>query len=175
MRRRQCDILERLQLRFFKYVLSVNKFTSSMMVYDIKVFKHSVKMRLKDQFIQKWHEIISQGGKCTVYRIIKTSLCFESYLNELPDLHLKYFTKFRCRNHCFLIEAGVRSQLLRDIRICQFCETDIGDEFYYLLCCPNFKEERKHFINLKYELFKQTKGEHLKKLAMFVKIIIGKF
>ena len=28
-----CDILERLQLRFFKYVLSVNKFTSSMMVY----------------------------------------------------------------------------------------------------------------------------------------------
>ena len=29
----KCDILERLQLRFFKYVLSVNKFTSSMMVY----------------------------------------------------------------------------------------------------------------------------------------------
>ena len=26
----KCDILERLQLRFFKYVLSVNKFTSSM-------------------------------------------------------------------------------------------------------------------------------------------------
>ena len=29
----KCDILERLQLRFFKYVLFVNKFTSSMMVY----------------------------------------------------------------------------------------------------------------------------------------------
>ena len=28
-----CDILERLQLRFLKYVLSVNKFTSSMVVY----------------------------------------------------------------------------------------------------------------------------------------------
>ena len=28
----QCDILERLQLRFFKYMLSVNKFTFSMMV-----------------------------------------------------------------------------------------------------------------------------------------------
>ena len=116
------------------------------------------------------------------FRIIKTSLCFESYLNELPNLHLKYFTKFRCRNHCLLIEAGVRSQVLRDMRICQFCETDIGDEFYYLLCCPNFKEERKHFINLKYYVrpstfyqHEQTKGEHLKKLAMFVKIIIGKF
>ena len=69
-------------------------------------------------------------------------------------------------------------------RICQFCETDIGDKFHYLLCCPNFKEERKHFINLKYyigpstfylhKLFKQTGGENLKKLAMFVKIIICK-
>ena len=29
----KCDILERLQLRFFKCVLSVNMFTSSMMVY----------------------------------------------------------------------------------------------------------------------------------------------
>ena len=28
-----CDILDRLQLRFFKYLLSVNKFTCSMMVY----------------------------------------------------------------------------------------------------------------------------------------------
>ena len=81
MRQRKCDILERLQLRFFKYVLSVNKFTSSMMVYgelgaipldvDIKVFKHSVKIRLIDQFIQKWPEIISQGGKCTVFVLLK--------------------------------------------------------------------------------------------------------
>ena len=70
------------------------------------------------------------------------------------------------------------------MRICQFCETDISDEFHYLLCCPNFKEERKHFINSKYyrpstfylhKLFKQTKGENLIKLAMFVKIIICKF
>ena len=153
----KCDILERLQLRFFKYVLiSVNKFTSSMMVYgevgaislhvdiksrmltfwarlcsgdkhkisntiysllhvytldkknifrsewvetvqttpsncgffsglsmnqslpySIEVFKHSVKIRLKDHFIQKWHKIISQGEKCTVYRLIETSLGFK--------------------------------------------------------------------------------------------------
>ena len=45
---------------------------------SIEVFQHSMKIRLKDQFIQKWHEIISQGGKCTVYRIINTSFGFES-------------------------------------------------------------------------------------------------
>ena len=48
--------------------------------------------RLKYQFIQKWHENISEGGKCTVYRIIKTSFGFENYLNELPDLLSKYYT-----------------------------------------------------------------------------------
>ena len=123
-------------------------------------------------------EPTSQLGKCTVYRIIKTSFGFESYLNELSDLLRKYFTKFRCRNHCLLIEAGVRSQVLCDMRIWQFCETDMGDKFHYLLCCPNFKEECEHFINSKYyvrpstfylhELFKQTKGKNLKKLAIFV-------
>ena len=33
--------------------------------------------------------------------------------------------------------------VLRDTRIYQFCETDIGDEFHCLICCPDFKEERK--------------------------------
>ena len=93
--------------------------------------RYSVKIRLKISLFKNWHEIISQGGKCTVYRNIKTSFGFESYLNELPDLLRKYFTKFRCRNHRLPIEAGVWSQVLRDMRICQFCETDIGDESHY--------------------------------------------
>ena len=53
---------------------------------SIEAFKQSVKLRLKDQFIQKWQESISQGGKCTIYRIIKTTFGFENYLNDLPDL-----------------------------------------------------------------------------------------
>ena len=141
-------------------------------------FKQSEKIRIIDQFIQKWQETISQGGNCAVYRIIRTSFGFEHYLNELPDLLRKYFTKFSCRNHRLPIEAGARSQVLRDMCMCQFCETDIGDEFHHSLCCPHFKEERKNVINSKYyvrpstfclyELFYQTKGNNLEKLAMFV-------
>ena len=44
----------------------------------------------------------------------------------------------------------VRSQVLRDMRACQFCKTDIGDEFHYLLRCVNFKKERKKYIEAKY-------------------------
>ena len=43
-----CDILERLQLRCFKYVLSVNKFTSSMMVYGEQgVFPLDVDIKIR--------------------------------------------------------------------------------------------------------------------------------
>ena len=42
------DILERPQLRFFKYVLSVNKFTSSMMVYgELGVVPLDVDIKLR--------------------------------------------------------------------------------------------------------------------------------
>ena len=75
--------------------------------------------------------------KCTIYRIIKTTFGFENYLNNSPDLLRRYFTKFSCRNNRLPIKAGVRSQVLRDMRVCQFCKTDIEDEFHYLLCCVN--------------------------------------
>ena len=59
---------------------------------------------------------------------------------------------FRCQNHRLPIEAGVRSQVLRDMRVCQFCKTDIGDEFDYLLCCVHFKEENIKRQNTIYDL-----------------------
>ena len=31
------------------------------------------------------------------------------------------------------------------IHMSYFCETNIGDKVYSLLCCPNFKEEFKHY------------------------------
>ena len=83
------------------------------------------------------------------------------------------------------IEAGVLSQVLRDMRVCQFCKTDIGDEIHYLISCVHLKEERRKYIDAKYciipstiyfqELFKQVNGEKFKQLAIFVKIIICKF
>ena len=45
----KCDILEhveRLQIRFFKYILSVNKFTSSMMIYGAIPLDVDIKSRM---------------------------------------------------------------------------------------------------------------------------------
>ena len=42
---------------------------------------HNIKIRLRDQFIQKWHEGIFQSRKCTNYRILKNIFCF----GEIPN------------------------------------------------------------------------------------------
>ena len=146
------------------------------------LLKQSVKLRINVQFIQKWHTSILQGGKCTIYRIIKTTFGFENAFKDLPDNLKKYITKYRCRNHFLPIEAVVRSQVLRDMCVCQFCKTDIGDESRYLFCCVNFKDERKKYIDAKYylsiyvpQIFKQGKSEQLKEFAIFAKIKICKF
>ena len=50
---------------------------SNASMFYFEAFKQWVKLRLKDQLIQKWQELISQGGNCTIYRIIKTTFGFE--------------------------------------------------------------------------------------------------
>ena len=103
------------------YLLKASRWLNQKLPCSINAFKQLIiKLRSKDQFIQTWHESISQGGKCTIYRIIKTTFGFENYLNDLPDLLIQYFNKFRCRNHRLPIEVSVRSQVLRDMRVCNF-------------------------------------------------------
>ena len=184
----KCDILEKIQLRFCKYILAVNKSTCSNMVYgelgitpldiDIKArmitywaklvnedqseishmiytllykldefnifksnwlssirctlndsgfpgiwlaqslpcsvstFRNILKLRLKDQFIQKWHESISESRKCINYRIFKNHVKLEKYLVDLHDNLRKILTKFRCRNHRLPIERGCQENNL---------------------------------------------------------------
>ena len=106
----------------------------------IEVFKQSVKLRLKYQFIQKWHEPISQGEKCTLYRIIQIAFGFENYVNKKPPEKLFHKVWMSESSLTHRRRGPVTGHC--DMRICQFCETDIGDKFYYLPCFPH--EERKN-------------------------------
>ena len=54
------------------------------------------------------------------------------------------FYRFRTSNYWLPIEVGRWTNVERHNRLCQFCE--IGDEFHYVLQCPNFVTERKIII-----------------------------
>jgi hypothetical protein len=49
-------------------------------------------------------------------------------------------------NHRLPIECGRWKHLERENRKCNLCNSDIGDEFHYILMCPFFENERKTYI-----------------------------
>ena len=65
-----------------------------------------VKEKLIDQFKQIWFGLIYDSAKCLNYRIFKTTHCFESYIEYLPDDLRIALSKFRCVNHKLPIERG---------------------------------------------------------------------
>jgi hypothetical protein len=69
----------------------------------------------------------------------------------LNDKNRFTFCRFRTSNHRLPIEVGRCTNVER--QLCQSCE--IGDEFHYVLQCPNFVTERK--IIIPKILFQQTK------------------
>jgi len=106
-----------------------------------------VKLRLKDQYIQKWTEDINTSPKCINYRVFKESFSFENYLVDLPQRLSIPLCQFRLMNHKLPIETGRYIGTPRAERYCELCnDNNIGDEYHLLLQCPTVLEIRKRFI-----------------------------
>ena len=100
--------------------------------------KDSLKLRLKDQFEQKWSSEINANSKCILYRAFKTKLEFEKYLVQVDGNYRKMLIKFRLCNHKLAVEKGRYSNIERFRRYCDLCNENIlGDEFHTLLECRN--------------------------------------
>ena len=106
-------------------------------------FKVALKQCIREQFLQKWSSEINISSKCINYRMFKTSLHLEDYLLTLSYYQRCTMARFRCRNHNLPIEAGCRTNIPRNLRICELCN-DLGDEFYFI--CPRFNEARKNTL-----------------------------
>ena len=106
-----------------------------------------VKEKLIDQFKQCWFGLIYDSPKCLNYRIFKTTHCFESYINYLPDDLRIALSKSRCVNHKLPIERGRFWGVARDDRICELCNSaKLGDEYHYIFECTYLRTERHNFI-----------------------------
>ena len=114
----------------------------------------------------------------------KKELKFEKYLILLPAHLRNSFIHFRTLNHKLPIEKGRHLDIPRAERKCELCNR-IGDEFHFLFECPNFRLDRKHFLNKSFQstvnadnyckLFSTTNLKTLCKLANFVKNIMYEF
>ena len=147
---------------------------------------HCIKNILKDQFIQRWNQQLSNSSKGLNYSLYKSEFSFEEYLNILPRNKYLPLIKYRTANHYLPIETLRWQSIDVSERKCRLCNAqDIGDEFHYLFVCENFKDVRHQYINtyyfkhpniLKYkELLSSKSPLKLSKLSKFVAIIMSQF
>ena len=106
-----------------------------------------VKQSLHDQAVQTWAMSVNNSSKCLNYRIFKTELSLETYLDDLPRKMAVLFCKFRCSNHKLPVESGRYIDLPRHQRQCTKCDKhSVGDELHFILECPFLKPLRKKYL-----------------------------
>ena len=73
----------------------------SSQIHTIESFKHIVKQRLMDQFIQEWQSRVADNSvylySCSNYHLFKKTFCFKEYLTivYLPSILRQRVLKFR--------------------------------------------------------------------------------
>ena len=141
----------------------------------------STKQKLTDLYINDWKNECENNTSCSTYRIFKTCFGFENYLRVVPAKLRKFLIKIRTRNHKLPVEIGRWRRIPRDQRKCHLCDSDIGDEFHYILACKKLKDLRRKYLDSRYlrgpntllfcKLMNSKNVLHLKKLCLFIQQI----
>ena len=72
----------------------------------VNAFISEFKCRIVDTFKQEWYGNISNSSVLDMYRIFKTSLDYEIYLDLVPKSLRLYFVKLRISVHPLRIQTG---------------------------------------------------------------------
>ncbi len=140
----------------------------------------AVKLRLQDQYIQQWNSLVQTSPKSISYRLYKVNWGMEQYLLKLPSILRICMCKFRTSNHRLAIEKLRYTNVPREQRTCNLCNSNqLGDEFHFLFTCTRLSNERSKYIPVYYTTrpnvikFEQLINNESKtvqlKLAKFIK------
>ena len=124
---------------------------------SVNTFRNILKLRLKDQFIQKWHESISESRKCINYRIFFNHFKLEKYLFDLPDT--------LCRLN---VDATKTS---RPICVCAIIAVKMN--IFTYLSAATLKTKEKKIVESKF--WKRPSTSMLKELCIMAILIAYKY
>ena len=114
--------------------------------FFLKIFKQ----RVLDIFRQNRSGRISMSSRDMFYRSVKENWVFSE---NLEIVHVTEHRKALCRlivsSHQLRIKTGgwERPWVSREMRHCKFCNTDVEDEFHFMLKCPVYASIRKQVIH----------------------------
>ena len=147
---------------------------------NVNTFCNQFKQRLIDCFTQKWNNDIDTNQVLTTYKHFKTVFTYEKYLNILPERLRVPMSKLRLSSHSLRIETGRygRARIERNQRQCVLCNSDIEDEYHFVLKCPTYNDIRAKYIKSVYirkpsmykfiKLMSSVKKTELVNLSKFV-------
>ena len=114
------------------------------------------KQNLKDESSQKWSFQVNQSSTCLNYRMGKLSLKLLLNVYGRLDLGVET-TSFR----------GCRNGVLRENRICTYCNVEVGDEFHYLFKCSHINIIRKRSFNCRTRSKRIRKPVYIREMYNF--------
>ena len=142
-----------------------------------------VKQTLIDQFQQNWVSDCNASSKGLIYNLFTNNIFVSrnyinsgAYMNNITTL-----LRFRTSDHKLPFETGRWNNVPRNQRFCNLCKNNIGDEYHYIMICPELKEYRKAYLPSMYfrrpnafkffELFSCKKLAVINNLCKFINII----
>ena len=151
---------------------------------NVNAFCNQFKQRLIDCFTQKWNNDIDTNQVLTTYKHFKTVFTYEKYLNILPERLRVPMSKLRLSSHSLRIETGRygRARIERNQRQCVLCNSDIEDEYHFVLKCPTYNDIRAKYIKSvyirkpsMYKFIKLMSSEKKTELVNLSKFVIEAF
>ena len=154
--------------------------------YTLPRFKNIVKQRLKDQYLQTWHDNVFNSNMSVTYRMYKTEFKFEPYLLKLKTKLRHNLTLFRLSSNRLPVQRLRYFDTPRQDRLCTLCDKqEMGDEYHYIFRCsyPPIADKRRRCIQkslyqrptiFKFQnLMNVTSRSKLSKLGQFISEILN--
>ena len=114
-----------------------------------KQFVSLLIQRLKDQYLQKWHERVSFSAKLVSYIDLRPHIIM-NYIYIILQTYRRVISQFRISAHDLEIERGRYSGIDRNDRICKLCGRTVENEFHFVLICIIYKDLRQKYIPIEF-------------------------
>ena len=104
-----------------------------------------------------WRKEVEQKPKLRTYRLLKTKLSFEPYLNCGDAWRRGLVAALRCGTNMLAIETGRHTRKQLHERVCMVCKTNqVEDEQHFLIECKKYKVVRE-------DMYKEVKSNMMRK------------
>ena len=128
--------------------LGLGRFWETQQVEESKdEWNKLIEKRIQTREQDKWWKAVRESPKLRTYRLVKTKLQFEEYLNNDDQKGRRILARLRSGTNSLRIETGRWEGLRRGRRLCWFGCREMEDETHFFLHCKLCDDLRENFID----------------------------